>query len=258
MDRLERRIGWISFPGFLRYYALFHVLVFVLQFVRPDIGQLLEFDRAKILSGEVWRVVTFFFASSQFGRPNLMSILFLIFAVNFAFMIGDGLEEAWGVFKTTVFYFMGIGLTVVANFAYPFNIPVSGFVLYASAFLAFATLFPKREILLFLILPVQIRFLGIFQAVILGMMILRAPILLPYAVLGFANYILLAGIPALRGTLRLIESGQRKKRFTASKTPADEAFHTCAACDRTDASDPGLEFRVGADGREYCADHLRD
>lgn len=256
MDRLERRIGWISFPGFLRYYALFHVLVFVLQFIRPDIGELLEFDRTKIFAGEVWRVVTFFFASSQFGRPNLMSILFLIFAVNFAFMIGDGLEAEWGVFKTTVFYLMGILLTVVANFAYPFNIPVSGFVLYASAFLAFATLFPKREILLFLILPVQIRFLGIFQAVIIGMMILGAPILLPYAILGFANYILLAGIPALRGTARMIEAGQRKKHFRASKLSEDEAFHTCSVCDKTDASDPGLEFRVGMDGREYCEEHL--
>lgn len=258
MDRMERRFGWISFPGFLRYYALFHVLVFVLQFIRPDIGELLEFDRAKVLSGEVWRVVTFFFASSQFGPPNLMSILFLIFAVNFAFMIGDGLEGAWGTFKTTVFYLMGIVLTVVANFAYPFNIPVSGFVLYASAFLAFATLFPRTEIMLFLILPVQIRFLGILQAVVIGLMIVGTPILLPYAVLGFANYIVLAGIPALRGTARMIDAGQRKKRFKAAKTPEDQAFHTCASCDRTDASDPGLEFRVGVDGREYCVDHLRD
>jgi hypothetical protein len=258
MDRLERRIGWVSFPGFLRYYALFHVLVFVLQFVRPDIGQLLEFDRAKILSGEVWRVVTFFFASSQFGRPNLMSILFLIFAVNFAFMIGDGLEAAWGVFKTTVFYLMGILLTVVANFAYPFNIPVSGFVLYASSFLAFATLFPKTEIMLFLILPVQIRFLGILQAVVILLMLIGAPILLPYAILGFANFILLAAVPALRGTARVIESGQRKKHFKASKLREEESFHTCAACDRTDVSDPGMEFRVGGDGREYCIDHLRE
>jgi hypothetical protein len=50
-DRMERRFGWLSFPGFLRYYALFHVLVFVLQYIRPDIGEVLEFDRAKILSG---------------------------------------------------------------------------------------------------------------------------------------------------------------------------------------------------------------
>ncbi len=257
-DKLERRIGWISFPGFLRYYALFHVLVFVIQFIRPDVGQLFEFDRARILSGEVWRVATFFFASSQFGPPTLMSIVFLIFAVNFAFMIGDGLEAAWGVFKSSLFYFIGIFLTIAANFIYPFNIPLSGFVLYASAFLAFATLFPKVEILLFFVIPLQIRFLGMLQGAVVLLMVITAPVLLPYVLLGFANYILLAAIPALRGTARVIEAGQRKKRFNAAKDTGDEAFHTCAACDRTDVSDPGLEFRVGNDGREYCAEHLRE
>ncbi len=258
IDRLERRFGWLAFPGFLRYYALFHVLVFVLQFIRPDIGQLLEFDRAKIFSGEVWRVVSMFFASSQFGRPGLITILFLFFAVNFVFMVNDSLEGAWGAFKTSLFIYMGMFLILVANFLYPMKIPMSGFAMYASAFLAFATLFPKQQILLFLILPVQVRFLGIFMAVMIVMMVLRDLRLLPFAVMAFANYAVFAGIPTLRGTARLMEAGQRKKRFNASKIPVDEAFHTCAACDRTDVSDPGLEFRVGADGREYCSDHLRD
>ena len=257
-DRLERRFSWISFPGFLRYYTLFHVLVFVIQFMLPDIGQVFEFDRAKIFSGEIWRVVTFFFASSQFGPPTITSIIFLIFAVNFAFMIGDGLEGAWGTFKSSLFYYIGIVLTIVANFAYPFNIPLSGFVLYASAFLAFATLFPKTEILLFFVLPIQIRFLGILQAVVVLLMVLTTPILLPYVLLGFTNYILLAGIPALRGTALAIDSTKRKQRFNAGVESKDAAFHTCAGCDRTDVTDPGLEFRVGSDGREYCIDHLRD
>ena len=107
-------------------------------------------------------------------------------------------------------------------------------------------------------LPVQIRFLGILQGVVVLLMVIAAPILLPYVLLGFANYIVLAGIPALRGTARVIEAVQRQKRFSAAKDPAENAFHTCAACDRTDVSDPGLEFRVGNDGREYCADHLRE
>ena len=63
ISRWERRFGWLAFPGLLRYYALMHALVYVLQIVRPDIGSLLEFDRARILSGEVWRVFTFLFSS---------------------------------------------------------------------------------------------------------------------------------------------------------------------------------------------------
>jgi hypothetical protein len=235
-----------------------HVLVFVLQFIRPDIGALLQFDRARILSGEVWRVATCFFAVSEFGRPSLISILFLVCAVNFAFMISDGLEGAWGAFKTTVFYYLGIVLILVANFAYPFPIPFSGFALYASAFLAFALMYPKVEILLMFILPVQVGLLGVIEGVLILLLVISEPALLPFVLLGFANFIFWAGIPALRGTAKVMESAKRRKRFNASKESKEEAFHVCAVCDRTDATDPQMEFRVGADGREYCDEHLSD
>lgn len=256
-DRLERRFGWLAFPGFLRYYALFHVLVFVLQLIRPDIGQVLEFDRAKIFSGEVWRVVTMFFANSEFGNPrSFTSMIFLFFAVNFVFMIGDGLEGAWGVFKASVFYYTGIILVLIANFVYPVAIPFSGTVLYASAFLSFCTIFPKSEILLFFILPVQVRFLGMLMAVGILFTLVSMPLLLPFYMVALANYFIWAAIPALRGTARMIESGKRKKAFSAGKMSASEAFHTCAVCGKTDVSDPRLEFRVGKDGREFCVEHL--
>lgn len=255
-DRLERRCGWLAFPGFLRYYALMHVLVFVLQWMRPDLGDSLEFDRAKILSGEVWRVVTVFFAQSEFGRPGAFALLFLFFAIQFVFMVSDGLEGAWGSFKTSLFYYAGMLGILIANFVYPVPIPASGMLLYASAFLAFATLFPRVEILLFMILPVQVRFLGMLLALGLVLNVIRAPLLLPFYALALANYAIWAAIPTLRGTARLVDSAKRRKHFNAKKMPASEAFHTCASCDRTDVSDPHLEFRIGKDGEEYCVDHL--
>lgn len=254
--RLESRFGWLSFPGFLRYYALMHVLVFVLQFIRPDIGALLDFDRAKVLSGEVWRLATCFFAFSEFGRPSPVSILLLLCAVNFAFMVNDGLEGAWGAFKTSVFCYVGMALILVANFAYPFAIPYSGFALYASAFLAFALMYPKVEILLMFILPVQVGLLGIIEGVLLLLLVISHPVLLPFVLMAFANFIFWAGIPALKGTARVMESAQRRRKFNAAKEPEQEAFYTCATCGRTDASDPHLDFRVGSDGREYCDEHL--
>ncbi|MES2923063.1 MAG: hypothetical protein V4819_16020 [Verrucomicrobiota bacterium] len=256
-DRLERRCGWLAFPGFLRYYALFHVLVFVLQLIRPDIGQVLEFDREKIFSGEIWRVATMFFANSEFGDPRSpVAIIFLIFAVNFVFMVGDGLENAWGAFKASLFFYTGILLVLAANFAYSVAVPLSGTVLYASAFLAFCTLFPKVEILLMFIIPIQVRFLGMLMAGGFLLTALSLPILLPFFIVAFANYFLWAGIPALRGTVRVIESGKRKKRFNAAKTPESEAFHTCVVCRKTDVTDPHMEFRIGSDGEEYCTGHL--
>jgi hypothetical protein len=252
-DRLERRFGGLAFPGLLRYYALFQVLVFVLQMFIPEIGAALAFDREKIFSGEVWRMVTMFFANPQFGRPSLLNIALLIFAVNFVFMVSDGLENAWGSFKASMFYYTGIFLVLVANFLYPFNIPASGLTLFGAAFIAFATLFPRTEILLFFVIPVQVRFLGMFAAALIVLGAISEPVLFPFYLLAYTNYFVWAGIPALRGSVRLIEAGKRKRAFSAGGT---EAFHTCVVCKKTDVSDPQLEFRIGTDGEEYCTEHL--
>jgi len=256
LGQLERRLGWLSFPGLLRYYALLYALVYLLRLVRPDIGEFLDFDRSKILAGEVWRVVTFLFASSgSFGFGGVGLVL-MVFLVMIAFMMSDALEDAWGVFKTTLFLICGILGLVAANFVFPQLMPNSGLLLYGSAFFAFATLFPKVEFLLFFILPVQVRVLAWIQAAVMVLAVFADLRLAPFFLLGFANYLIFAGIPALRGTARVIESAQRRRRFNAAKEPASAAFHTCASCDRTDVTDPGLEFRVGRDGREFCSDHL--
>ncbi len=256
--QMERRWGWVSFPGLLRYYALMHVLVFVVQWIRPDIGPLLAFDRSAILSGEVWRLATCFFANSQVGRPGPASLIFLACAVNFAFMVSDGLEGAWGVFKTSVFYYLGIVMIWVASFLYQSPIPGSGFALYGAAFLAFAMLFPKVEILLFFILPVKIGLLGIVAAAGIVLMLMGSPSLLPFFVLTFANFIVWAGIPALRGRAQVVASGRRNRHLKADSEPETGAFHSCATCHCTDLTDPGMEFRVGRDDREYCIEHLQE
>lgn len=256
IDRLERRFGGLSFPGFLRYYAILHALVYVLQMVRPDIGMLLEFDRARIFSGEIWRVVTFLFSSSGFAGMGLIGAVFFYFMVMIAFMMSDALEGAWGVFRTTMFYYSGIFGLIVANFLFSGAMAGSGFLLYGASFLAFATLFPRVEFLMFFILPVQVRFLAWIQAAFLVLGIFNSWVMLPFYLLAYANYLIWAGIPALRGQAQLIESAKRRKRFNAANEPEEESFHACSVCGRTDASDPQMEFRVGGNGREYCAEHL--
>jgi len=208
----ESRCGWLSFPGFLKYYAMMHALVYVLQVVRPDMGALLEFDRARILSGEVWRVITFLFASSGFAGTGTLGILFFFFMVMIAFMMSEALEGAWGVFKTSLFHYCGILGLITANFILPGVMAGSGFLIYGASFLAFATLFPRIEFMLFFILPVQVRFLAMLQA---AMMLLAVPgnwLLLPFYLLGCANYLLFAGIPAGAG-----------KRPAAQAVPHGEA-----------------------------------
>jgi len=256
LDRMERRFGWLAFPGFLRFYALFHVAVYALQIFRPDLGMLLEFNREKILAGEVWRMITFLFASSASGGVAPVGILFFFFLIQLMFMVSDSLEGAWGVFRTSMFYYTAYGCLLVANFFAPAVMAGSGYLMYASAFLAFATLFPRLELRLMMILPVQVRFLGMLQAALMLLTILGNPLLAPFFLLAFLNYILFAGIPALRGQARVARSAGRRRDFNKRKLPKEDAFHRCKVCNRTEISDSSLEFRIGTDGEEYCEEHL--
>jgi hypothetical protein len=171
-------------------------------------------------------------------------------------MMNDALEGAWSVFKTSLFHYGGVLGLIAANFLFPNVMPGSGFLIYGTSFFAFATLFPKIEFLMFFFLPVQVRFLAMIQA---GLMLLAALgnwWLFPFFLIGCANYLIFSGIPALRGTAQVMQSAQRRKRFKSAKEPEAAAFHSCHVCKRTDVTDPQLEFRVGADGREYCVEHL--
>jgi hypothetical protein len=258
LGKWERKFGWISFPGFLRYYAIFHVMVYLLQIVSPTIGQVLDFDRDKILTGEVWRLVTFLFASSGIGGLDAFGALFMFFMVMISFMINDALEDAWGIFRASLFYYVGyIGL-VIANFLYPGNLTGNGIYIYISAFFAFATLFPKLEFLLFFIIPVQIRWLAMLSGVFILIQVINDFSFLGYVLLALANYFLWAGIPALRGQARVVAAGQRRRKFQNDTSINGNAFHRCAECDRTEQSNPELEFRMASDGKEYCTEHLKD
>ena len=257
---MERRFSWLAFPGFLRFYALFHVLALGLQLIRPDLQEVLEFDRAKIFSGEVWRLVTFLFASSGGMSLNPINILFYFFAIQLVFMFNDGLEGAWGAFRTSIFCYFGILTYIVIGFFLGGFLPGGEFYLYASAFFAFATLFPTVELRVMLLIPVQVKYLAMLSAFLILLPGLKQPISLvvwlPILLIYFSNYILFVGIPALRGGAKIAQSAKRRRNFKAKQIPETEAFHRCTVCDRTEISDPDLEFRIDAAGREYCEEHL--
>jgi len=256
-NNFERRFGWLAFPGFLRYYAMLQVLSSVVMLLRPELVDKLWFSWSAIVTrGEWWRVVTCLFSTPQLSLQQPLSIIFLIFMVMIAFMISDALEAAWGEFKTSLFFYSGVIGLVLANAI----LPMGGRMLLDSAFLAFATLFPKVELRFNFIIPVQVRFLAMLLALFLLWPVLKGPpiysaIYLLYLALALHHYVLWAGIPALRRTVR---SSVKMRKLTSEKTAAaKEGFYRCAICERTDVSNPELEFRVGSDGRDYCEDHLQ-
>lgn len=256
IDRLERRFGWLAFPAFLRYYALFHVLAYGLHLFRPDMAALMEFDRAKIAAGQVWRVVTFLFGSSASVGSGALGVLAMVFLVLVAFMINDALEDAWGVFRTSLYHYTSMLGLVAANFLLPGVMEGSGYLFYGAAFFAFATLYPRVEFLLLMFLPIQVRWLALIQALGLIFGCFGDWRMVPFLILAHLGYLGFAGVPALlamraqRGAMARVVPMRRRA------APEVEAFHECSVCGCTEHTEPEAEFRMGHDGREYCDDHL--
>lgn len=250
LDRLESKLGWLAFPSLLKGYAFLHVVVFGLQFLNPEIGRLLDFDIARIMSGEVWRVFTFLFAHSGFGISGALGALFFVFMIMIAMMMSDALEAVWGVFRTSVFCYSGMLFLIAANFAFGPLISGSGNLFYSSIFITFAVLYPRVEFRIFFFLPVQVRWIALVSVLLLVVTAISNPILFPYLILAHLNCLLWAGLPVLRRKMP-----RQTGRAASLKRDETASFHRCAVCGRTEHSAGDLHFRVGEDGREFCEEH---
>ena len=138
LDKLERRLGFLAVSGLMRIVVGLTALVFMLVRLNPDFSFVLDLDPARVLHGEVWRLVTYIFL------PQTASFLWIILFLWFLWFIGDGLEQAWGAFRLTLYFFVGvIGTTAAAFF---FGARFSNSMLFASLFFAFARFYPDQVI----------------------------------------------------------------------------------------------------------------
>jgi membrane associated rhomboid family serine protease len=246
LDSLERRWGRWSIPGLLRVVALVQALMFILIKANPLLDPHLQLVPQLVMQGEVWRVLSFVFL------PPTMSVIWIIFAVMFLFFIGDILEGAWGSFRLNVYYFSCVLLLNVAAFLTGRGTDMEATLLYMSLFLAACVIAPEVEIMLFFVIPVKLKFLGWFNGVLLVMTLFATPqawaavlaVMVPFACFVAPSWI---------GSMKHRAGVEgRRRRFQSQQLPEDEAFHTCAGCGVTEKKDPHAEFRITADGREFC------
>src|SRR5438874_2354413 len=192
LDKLQRRLGFLAVPGLLRYVSFLTALVFVLEKVNPGYLNLLVLDRTAIMHGEVWRLVTYIFIPQMASMLPLPDWANVAFYVLFLWWMGNGLETAWGAFKLTLFYLVGMICTTIA--ALFFGAAFSNFMLTASLFFAFARFYPDLVIYFAYILPLKVKWIAWFTGAILlvqialGSMQFRAA-----AICAMANYLMFFG-----------------------------------------------------------------
>jgi membrane associated rhomboid family serine protease len=248
LDKLEKRFGFLAIPGLIRAVVLFNVLVLGLVWLNPSFSSAIDLNPARILHGQVWRLVTYIFIPQTFSWWVVLFLWFLWF-------IGDGLERAWGAFKLTLYFFVGmIGTTIAAFF---FGSNFSNSMLISSLFFAFARFYPDVVIYLFFILPVKIKWLAWFSAGVLLVGFVLGPNAYRVSLIAaLSNYFIFFGPQIIHDARHRREITARRQRFEVESRGEAESLHKCAVCGATELSDPNLDFRVARDGEEYCVPHL--
>lgn len=256
LDALERRLGRFAIPGLTRIVVAFTALVYVITtFVNSQFLSILELDPERIRHGEIWRLITYIFIPRSIGPPSAFQPLWVLLVLWFVWFIGEALERAFGPFRLTLYFFLGmIGTTIAAFF---FGAQFSNEMLVASLFFAFAHFYPDQVLYLFMILPVKVKWLAWISAALLlygfavGSNAYRMSLLA-----AFANYFIFFGPELVRSARNRQQVSNRRRRFAESGRSQEEALHRCATCGATELTHPNLDFRVARDGEEYCLAHL--
>src|SRR5438094_4871092 len=111
LDKLERRLRFLAVPGLMRIVVAFNALVFLLVRLNPGFRFVVDLDPGRIRHGEIWRLITYIFL------PQTDSFLWVFLLLWFLWFIGEGLEQAWGAFRLTLYFIVGmIGTTAAACF----------------------------------------------------------------------------------------------------------------------------------------------
>lgn len=219
----------------------------------PNFGKITQ----DVLSGEQWWNILFYaFNLRSSGIFGLLISLYVMWA------FGIMLESYMGRLKYNLYILTAYFAITLGTMFLP--IPIEAYHLEFSIFLACTTIAPEMQILLFFIVPIKMRWIGIVAGIgilIKTFLLVNAtqsllPLLNP--ITGFSNYILFFIIPTLLGIKIKAKNIKRKKKF-ATETKAI-ILHRCTVCGITENDDPDIEFRfcTQCGDHEYCMNHLHN
>ena len=177
ITKLERKYGRYCIPNLISILIGGQILVYAVElFVNQYISFYLSLDRGALLAGQIWRIITFVFVPFSGGGP-----LSVILGIYFTWFIGTALEKEWGDFHFNLYFLLGMLGAVLACLLTGW---ADTYCLSLSLLLAFAMLYPEVQVLLFFVIPVRVKYFGLFAAALWVFSLLTA------APLGKLNYLL--------------------------------------------------------------------
>ena len=158
VDRLERRLGFLSVPGLPGFLTAMTAGTALLAAEKPEFVSALALDPGALARGHIWRVLTFLVV------PPQASLIWMLLWLAMIYACLSALESAWGEFKLTVY--LAIGALASTAAALTTGAVGDNGAVHLASFLAFARLAPEREVLLMFIIPVKLRWVALLAALL--------------------------------------------------------------------------------------------
>lgn len=261
-------------PNLMLYITLGAAALALMNMIDPShtLFSLLSFDRDAILHGQIWRLITYPLCYAS--RLDILSVLMMICY----YSMGQGIENIWGTLRFNLFYLTGVVLMDV--YCMIFGCFASVSYLNLSLFLAYATLYPNAQFMIFFIIPVKAWILAVFD---LALVLIGLFDPFPYNLFGLislGNYFLFFGkgwvnVFPMSWRINARRLGRKTKNPRSKTIPfntagsyqathakvKDDYTHKCTVCGRTDVDSPELEFRYCSRCRGYhcyCEEHISD
>ena len=106
---LERILRKFAVSNLMWYIVVAMGAVFVLDLVLPiNLYGMLMLTRSGVLSGQIWRLLTFV------ALPPDSSLIWIIFSLYLYWLIGTVLENQWGTYRFNLYYWMGVIGNIIA------------------------------------------------------------------------------------------------------------------------------------------------
>ena len=273
LRKLELKYGHKAIPDLHKYLIFVSMVGVVISLfdTELDLMSYLYFDIDLILSGQVWRIVTWLMCY----KGGVLSLIFLLFLIP----MGRHLELIIGTFRMNIYLIGGILLNLIGGVAVylftgyaigqSYSMYLSSYYILLTIFMALAILNPNGQVSLYGILPLKMKWLLI---VYLLMLISEVYAYFRYhwiygLLYGGEIILALVNLFVFFGFFRMKFSLKQQKRQREFKRKMGEATykaktttrHRCAVCGRTEEDDPNLEFRFCSKctgGKEYCSEHL--
>lgn len=262
LDKMEQKLGRYAIRNLSLYIIITYVIGYTLQIFAPKLMYFLNLEPSLILKGQIWRLVSWILIP-----PESLDI-FTIIMLMLYFSLGSSLERTWGAFRYNLYIFMGLIASVIGAFILYFcgvdrmGFAFSTYYINLSIFLAFAASYPNERVYLYFLVPIKMKWMGIFYGVIIAYQMINSNwagrVVIIASLANFIVYFLMTR-NMKRVSPKEIRRKQNFHKQIRRATPAGVTKHKCAICGRTELDGDNLEFRFCSkcDGNyEYCQDHL--